>query len=481
MITDPTSPLYNPAAAGAATNSLPDAEFAGLQFNGQDTAFVANAGVLGGGRYNGWFVAFGQFFDHGLDFVNRDTDPTATITVNLSPNDPLYDADGANNIAGDFDDVTSIRIRRAAVANAGDAGGDGIFGTADDAYHAAGADGVLNTADDIYSKARFVNQTGLLIDQSQTYGSHQSVNALIREYDANGSPTGRVVSGNTAVLTDADPLNDGDAIGLATWADIKINALRIGVILNDTTDLHDAPVLRVDPVGKLLFTPDATDLYTTAQIVGFNPAAQDPNDPFVRDAQGNVLRTGQNLLIDSNPGIPVNDHIITGDGRGNENIGLTAVHHVFHEEHNGQVVNIRTSIQAEAATILVNEGQAAADAFLAQWQSAPGVWDGEKLYQAARIITESEYNHIAIDQYVGTLYGALPEFVSYSSDINPGVSLEFSQAVFRLGHSMLTETFEVTDPNTGQDLKLLDMFLNPTLYQDDRSNGLGAGSHPDPR
>ncbi len=201
-ITDPNSPLYNPAAAGAATNSLPNSEFAGLQFNGQDTAFVANAGVLRGGRYNGWFVAFGQFFDHGLDFVNRDTDPNATITVKLSPNDPLYDADGANNIAGDFDDVTTIRIRRAAVANAGEAGGDGISGTADDAYHAAGADGVLNTADDIYSKARFVNQTGLLIDQSQTYGSHQSVNALIREYDANGSPTGRVVSGNTAVLTD---------------------------------------------------------------------------------------------------------------------------------------------------------------------------------------------------------------------------------------------------------------------------------------
>ena len=27
-------------------------------------------------------------------------------------------------------------------------------------------------------------------------------------------------------------------------------------------------------------------------------------------------------------------HFITGDGRGNENIGLTAVHPVFHSEHN---------------------------------------------------------------------------------------------------------------------------------------------------
>ena len=27
-------------------------------------------------------------------------------------------------------------------------------------------------------------------------------------------------------------------------------------------------------------------------------------------------------------------HFIAGDGRVNENIGLTAVHHMFHSEHN---------------------------------------------------------------------------------------------------------------------------------------------------
>ena len=34
-------------------------------------------------------------------------------------------------------------------------------------------------------------------------------------------------------------------------------------------------------------------------------------------------------------------HFITGDGRGNENIGLTAVHHVFHSEHNRLVGHIK--------------------------------------------------------------------------------------------------------------------------------------------
>ena len=171
---------------------------------------------------------------------------------------------------------------------------------------------------------------------------------------------------------------------------------------------------------------------------------------LIRDALGNAQLTGnltnQAFLIDINPAADpnfafdgpgydaalLNAHYVTGDGRANENFMLTAVHHVFHEEHNFQVENIKAGILATADA-----------AFIAQWQTAPGVWDGEKLFQAARLITESEYNHIAIDQYVGTLYGALPEFVSYSSDINMGVSLEFSQAVFRLGHSMLTETFKV--------------------------------------
>ncbi len=36
----------------------------------------------------------------------------------------------------------------------------------------------------------------------------------------------------------------------------------------------------------------------------------------------------------------VGDHYIAGDGRANENFGLTSIHHVFHEEHNFQVQNL---------------------------------------------------------------------------------------------------------------------------------------------
>ena len=451
-----TGTYANPAAQEAMTDFYGDnapPSLPGTNPN-PDVAFMPTAGVLGGGRYNAWFVAFGQFFDHGLDFVEKGAN--GTITIALKPDDPLYIdpflADGVMPNPAYTPGVSNVmRVSRANLANpASDFNPDGTL--------------IAGTMP-IYK-----NNTGLLIDQSQTYGSHESMNAFLREYDASGRPTGRLVTGSG----DAD----GDLVtdGLATWADVKANALKIGVILTDQ-DVTDAPVLRVDATGKLLFTPSATDWATNSTVIG----PQSADDPFMRNPDGTVMRTNQAFLIDINPAADpnflfdgpgydaalLNAHYVTGDGRANENFMLTAVHHVFHEEHNFQLENIKAGILATADV-----------AFIAQWQTAPGVWDGEKLFQAARLITESEYNHIAVDQYVGTLYGALPEFVSYSADINMSVSLEFSQAVFRLGHSMLTETFKVadaTDPSGFVDVPLLQAFLNPTQFADLGAAAITAG------
>ena len=48
-------------------------------------------------------------------------------------------------------------------------------------------------------------------------------------------------------------------------------------------------------------------------------------------------------------------HFITGDGRGNENIGLTAVHHVFHSEHNRQVDAQKLTILRSGDVDFINE------------------------------------------------------------------------------------------------------------------------------
>ncbi len=40
-------------------------------------------------------------------------------------------------------------------------------------------------------------------------------------------------------------------------------------------------------------------------------------------------------------------HYIAGDGRANENIALTAIHDIFHAEHNRQIDVVKAQIQAE--------------------------------------------------------------------------------------------------------------------------------------
>ncbi|MCY1547976.1 hypothetical protein D9M68_840610 [compost metagenome] len=51
--------------------------------------------------FNSWFTLFGQFFDHGLDLVNKGGN--GNIYIPLQLDDPLYDA-GADGIAGNEDD-----------------------------------------------------------------------------------------------------------------------------------------------------------------------------------------------------------------------------------------------------------------------------------------------------------------------------------------------------------------------------------------
>lgn len=377
---------------------------------------------------------------------------------------------------------------------------------------------------------------------------------------------------------------NGSTHELATWADMKVNAARIGIQLIDM-DVLDAPRIKADAIGRLL-TPDVVaELNTHNAAAGLPPLNSSlafvpqsewqyrsdetlsemadrigggvtvqqlaASDPFFRDAAGNVLKSNQPVLADMGNGasplghdgtiLPAKSgmadttgltlgidyyddtflaqHKVSGDGRVNENVGLTAVHHVFHEEHNIQANEIKIAAIRDAVTKLAASdltaldglnGVGTSEGWLATEISAADLatltststdadiqavvnalnWDGEKIYQAARVITESEYNHVVIDQYMPTLYPALPEFVAYSADINLNVSLEFSQAVFRLGHSQLTEQVQIALPNASGNpgdpgyipdaasttqVDLFDAFLNPTAYDQYSAAGIVSG------
>jgi Ca2+-binding RTX toxin-like protein len=152
-------------------------------------------------------------------------------------------------------------------------------------------------------------------------------------------------------------------------------------------------------------------------------------------------------------------HFITGDGRGNENIALTAIHNVFHSEHNRLVANIDDMIH----TLLT-------PAEIAAWEAvnpASGWVYGERLFQAARFVTEMEYSRIVIDTFARKVQPQVNGFTGYKTDIDPAITAEFMHASYRFGHSMLLETVGRTNADGSvNDIRLFDAFLNPPAYND---------------
>ncbi|RYE88224.1 MAG: hypothetical protein EOP19_02055, partial [Hyphomicrobiales bacterium] len=367
--------------------------------------------------FNGWMTLFGQFFDHGLDFVGKGAQ--GFVMVPLDPSDPLYNpAPGAPNF---------MIVSRADVTNVADAGADGIFGTTDDVdYSDNGTPG--DTSDDIFAQPQSINHTSPFIDQNQTYGSSVSIRTVLMEYETLGGvtvATGRLVS--------------GDGAGMATWASVKANAALIGLTLTDA-DVKDAPLLRTNADGSVF---------------------RDANGHIevVLDGNGNVVRSGHAFLLDMHPDADpegatfnpalLNAHFIAGDGRVNENYGLTAVHEVFHDEHN--------LIAQQIVNLLTQPGQ-------------PIRMTGEQIFEAAKLVTEMEYQHIVFDEFARRISPNIEAFhgSSYDPTINAAISAEFAHAVYRLGHSMLTETVDSIDPVTGvaTSNSLIEAFLNPIGFDD---------------
>src|SRR5690606_36072740 len=177
------------------------------------------------------------------------------------------------------------------------------------------------------------------------------------------------------------------------------------------------------------------------------------------DSMGNNLAYDDELL---------DAHYVTGDGRGNENIGLTAIHHVFHSEHN-RMVDETKRVAIEAA----KDGDLK---FLNEWllvkvTELPAnlntlVWDGSRLFQAARFVTEMEYQHLVFEEFARKMQPYVDAFLfEPDPDINPAIFAEFANVVYRFGHSMLRETIDrVHTDGTTDNLDLFDAFLNPLAY-----------------
>ncbi|MFC7491068.1 MULTISPECIES: peroxidase family protein [unclassified Knoellia] len=416
--------------------------------------------------YNSWFTLFGQFFDHGLDLVNKGGN--GTVFMPLQSDDPLYQSGAPTNF---------MVLTRAT----------------HDGDHEAN------------------NQTSPWVDQSQTYTSHPSHQVFLRAYaDADAAPD--VV---TAPINATGRLITGPGDGMATWADVKAQARKmLGIALADA-DALNVPLIATDPYGRFLRGPNGLpQMVQTAGPDGI--LADDPDTTDDESADNNALvegnlatpvstvgmtKTGHAFLDDiahnavpksgstpdtdtvvtptlvvcEAPGFPsgcvaqyddemLDSHFIAGDGRVNENIGLTAVHHVFHSEHNRLVGDIDTKI----STLLTAAEQA--DWRASRYTDRDGSWDyGERLFQAARFVTEMEYQHLAFEEFIRKVQPLVNPFgeggTGYNTAINPAIKAEFAHAVYRFGHSMLTESVDrVRADGTPDDIALLTAFLNPPEF-----------------
>src|SRR4029079_5398976 len=319
--------------------------------------------------------------------------------------------------------------------------------------------------------------------------------------EARPGSTGNLLSGPTGAV------NFG---GQSTWANLKAQAASLlGLQLRDI-DVTNIPMLATDPYGKCIPGParglpqfaTATGLVEGNRLAPVLPPANvlHFDTPFLTDIAHNA--DPGTVGPCTSPGVPprclspdadnvashdflsqpagtyddelLNSHAMAGDGRVNENIALTAVHQMVHSEHNRLVDNIKG--------VLLNDTSATGVAALPQWQlptaQNPQGWNGERLFQAARFVTEMEYQHLVFEEFARKMVPAIRPFHVFSPDINAAIPVEFAAATYRFGHSMLHDTISRTnvDPLTGakseHDISLLDGFLNPPEYY----NGGPAGT-----
>ncbi|MHA7276868.1 peroxidase family protein, partial [Arthrobacter sp. Hz1] len=431
--------------------------------------------------YNSLFTLFGQFFDHGIDQTVKGG---GTVFVPLKSDDPLIA--GPDHKVGTADDLDS-HLR---------------FMVLTRGKNQPGPDGQLGTVDDIRDA---LNTDTPWVDQSQTYTSHASHQVFVREYvnNANGRPvsTGKLLGGP------AGPT----AGGMATWATVKAQAASLLGLRLEDKDALDVPMIAADPYGKFIPGPvrGLPQYVTLTGLVEGDTAAPVPvpdnvryfETPFLTDIANNAVpKPGftpdpddvvtPSLTPCARPGVPVgcvnqydNEildlHFAAGDGRVNENIGLTAIHQVFHSEHDRMVNDIKNTLTADTSAAGVKA--------LAEWKAALGAdgWNGERLFQAARFVTEMEYQHLVFEEFARKVQPAINPFEPFAftqTNVDPAVTAEFAHAVYRFGHSMLTETisrrnedrpgpdgeFGTSDDIAGSqnDISLLEGFLNPPAYTD---------------
>ncbi|MBB3711841.1 hypothetical protein FHS00_001417 [Limimaricola variabilis] len=199
-----------------------------------------------------------------------------------------------------------------------------------------------------------------------------------------------------------------------------------------------------DPAGhgtaEIPFTRvEAHDGHYTNEITAYIDGSMIYGSDETRLAE---LRTDGGKLLLTEEGNMVRDGhgFMTGDVRAAENVALSSMHTIFAREHNRVVDELF-----------------AADSSLT----------GDQLFAMARARVEATIQAITYNAFLPMLLGkdAIGGYGGYDETVNPGITIEFSTAVFRLGHTLLSANLQrmSEDGTAYQPLALRDAFFKPAM------------------
>ena len=490
--------------------------------------------------FNAAMTFFGQFFDHGLDLVTKGK--AGTVYIPLMADDPLIaGADGILGNADDLPaHLRFMALTRATVTL--DANGVPQHENTTTSFVDQNQTYTSHSSHQVFLReyVRVGNQTlatGHLIDGSTDSGSSngapgnwadvkaQALTMLgiqLNDFDVHNAPLlvtdqyGKFIpgaNGYAQVVAQVQIINTatGQVVGIqnpslnisgiaggldlanlpvpgglpALEPGLQYKTVNVGTghaFLNDIAH-HAAPsIVDHDHDGGAV-TPKIAQV-ADADIDADGNGIYDAGIDTLSDVNGDGFITTADFYADDHSELTydnemLNSHFITGDGRGNENVGLTAMHSVFHSEHNRIVEVNKATILASGDLAFINAWlrtdildlaaiatQEQKDALIAN----AAAWDGERLFQAARFTTEMQYQHLVFEEFARRIQPDVDPFIfNPDSTIDASILAEFAHTVYRFGHTMLTGTVDRLNNDLGtvdggEQESLLAAFLNPQMY-----------------
>ena len=541
LIADSSNPIgfssLNPADPNYAKKQL-------LKLQDNPTGRISpTSGAVNPLPYSNFMAQLGQFFDHGLDFVDKGGE--GVVDVKLLPSDGLYGTTGGkaqsmfasrsktvtvNWGSGSTDSLlTKMGIDLASqdtpswdpvstITTPGTGGYVGrlVLNSIIIDIQAPNIQALVTEINDLVpttgvtvsaipfptipgvtppgsyqltftpTRAESFNQASAFIDNSQNIGSDDSRTVFLREYlDV---ATWKAQPGNAALtptwneLITGRLLNSGATVngetksGVATWALLKANATKPGITLHDADqalvplvalDGYGSPILGADGMPQLLALNKVTGDYVYVKDTDLardpatlaNPTAYvlaTTRHAWLNDKRFNWQGNIPGVSFNTNPAVGsvrdlvdpsiLNAHFVSGDGRMNENIGLTQIHEVFLNEHNRVFSDLKASY-----------------GFTGEQPSGGWIWTdpltnvtsnvtGEDLFQMAKLKVEMIYQHMIFTEFNRKLSPNIAGFAGVNPLIDASISSEFANCVYRLGHSMLPEALGMRQLINGSNL-----------------------------